>query len=224
MYKNSQYLIHDSHYPFHRKMYIRLLVRCHLRPIWPPVLPLNLTYIFIFLPPLSWANLPYTDFLQSNTKSHVHFLSLTSFIQRIHPSPKPFVTFRNKLLLGWGFVRHMPNPQAGWRPIFSCRRVLIQYIRRLRTRHGLLTRDPCNMDYLRLTFINLVNTSWLCWLLMRKHTLIWIANAMLLNVQWLSSPPFLLWAYHLILRSLSFCSIYCLKLYCLKAFTFIILF
>jgi hypothetical protein len=33
--------------PFHRKMYIRLLVRCHLRPIWPSVLPLNLTYFEI---------------------------------------------------------------------------------------------------------------------------------------------------------------------------------
>jgi hypothetical protein len=30
---------------FHRRMYSRLLVRCHLRPIRPPVLPLNLTYI-----------------------------------------------------------------------------------------------------------------------------------------------------------------------------------
>jgi hypothetical protein len=36
-----------------RKMYICLLVRCHLIPIWPPVLPLNLTYILRFLPPLA---------------------------------------------------------------------------------------------------------------------------------------------------------------------------
>jgi hypothetical protein len=42
------YLIHVSHSPFHRKMYIHLLVQCHLCPIWPPVLPLNLTYILIF--------------------------------------------------------------------------------------------------------------------------------------------------------------------------------
>jgi hypothetical protein len=28
--------------------YIRLLVQCHPCPIWPPVLPLNLTYILIF--------------------------------------------------------------------------------------------------------------------------------------------------------------------------------
>jgi hypothetical protein len=34
-------------------------------PIWPPVLTLNLTYIFIFLSQLSWANLPYTHFLHS---------------------------------------------------------------------------------------------------------------------------------------------------------------
>jgi hypothetical protein len=54
MYKKL-YLIHDSHFPFPRKMYIRLLVRCHLCPIWPPVLPLNTIYILIILPPLSWA-------------------------------------------------------------------------------------------------------------------------------------------------------------------------
>jgi hypothetical protein len=30
-------------------------------PIWPPVLPLNLTYILVFLSQLSWGNLPYRD-------------------------------------------------------------------------------------------------------------------------------------------------------------------
>jgi hypothetical protein len=44
----------------HRKMYIRLLVQCHLHPIWPPVLTLNLTYTLRFLLLLPWANLPYT--------------------------------------------------------------------------------------------------------------------------------------------------------------------
>jgi hypothetical protein len=39
-------LIHDSHSLFHRKMYIRLLFRCHLCSIWPPVFPLDLTYFF----------------------------------------------------------------------------------------------------------------------------------------------------------------------------------
>jgi hypothetical protein len=35
--------------PFHRKMYIRLLVWRHPHPIWPLVLPLNVSYILIFL-------------------------------------------------------------------------------------------------------------------------------------------------------------------------------
>jgi hypothetical protein len=38
------YLIHDSDSPSRRKMFIGLLVQYHLCPIWPPVLPLNLTY------------------------------------------------------------------------------------------------------------------------------------------------------------------------------------
>jgi hypothetical protein len=39
-------------------------VRCHLHPIWPPVLPLNLTYILRFLPPLPQFHYhfkPYTE-------------------------------------------------------------------------------------------------------------------------------------------------------------------
>jgi hypothetical protein len=42
-------LIYDSHSPFHRKMYDRLLVQCDPCPIWPPVLPLNLSYSSVFL-------------------------------------------------------------------------------------------------------------------------------------------------------------------------------
>jgi hypothetical protein len=40
------YPIHGSHSPFDRKMCILLLVWCHGPPIWPPALPLNLTYIW----------------------------------------------------------------------------------------------------------------------------------------------------------------------------------
>jgi hypothetical protein len=46
-------------------MYIHLLVLCHLHPTWPPVLPLNLTYILGFLPLLPWANLSYIYFKHS---------------------------------------------------------------------------------------------------------------------------------------------------------------
>jgi hypothetical protein len=53
----------DSHSSFHRKVYIRLLVWCHLWPIWPPVLPLNLflayfSYsgnIYIYICRLMWS-------------------------------------------------------------------------------------------------------------------------------------------------------------------------
>jgi hypothetical protein len=84
MYKKNLYLIHDSQSPFHRKVYIHLLLQCHLFPIWP-VLPRNPTYILIFLPPLSWANLPYTYISHSMSQSHVYFVW-------------PFATFWNKLI------------------------------------------------------------------------------------------------------------------------------
>jgi hypothetical protein len=43
----SLYIIHDSHSPFRRKMCTLPQVRCHRPPIWPPTLPLNLTYIWL---------------------------------------------------------------------------------------------------------------------------------------------------------------------------------
>jgi hypothetical protein len=56
------YLIHDSHFPFRRKMYILLLVRCHRLPIWPPAFPLNVTHILIVILIPSLVNRPYTNF------------------------------------------------------------------------------------------------------------------------------------------------------------------
>jgi hypothetical protein len=57
---------------------IRLLVQCHPCPNWPPVLPLNLTYIFICLWQMPWANLLYTGLLHSmyliSCQSPLHFV------------------------------------------------------------------------------------------------------------------------------------------------------
>jgi hypothetical protein len=47
MHKRNLYLIHNSHSPLHRKMCILPQVRCHCPPIWPPVITLNLTYIWL---------------------------------------------------------------------------------------------------------------------------------------------------------------------------------
>jgi hypothetical protein len=111
------YLIHDSQSPFDIKINIYLLVWCHLYIIWPPVLPLNLTYNLISLSQLAWEwtcpiQTPYFPCI----KSHVHFPWLRSFVQRTHPSPRPFATFCTKQR----FVGPMPNPQAGGPPLVSC--------------------------------------------------------------------------------------------------------
>jgi hypothetical protein len=87
-------------------------------------------------------------------KSHVHFLSLRSFIHRIRPGPRRFVIFRNKLIfLRRGVVSTMPKPLAWGTPLVGCPRMLIQFIRsylpypeavssirNLRTRHAVVTR------------------------------------------------------------------------------------
>jgi hypothetical protein len=108
--------------PFHRKMYIRLRVQCHLRPIWPLVLPLNLTYILRFLPPLPWANLPYTHFWTVQIPNLIHFLSLRSFIQGIHPGPRLFEDFRNKLIFyGEELLAPRQTPKLGDHPLLAVR-------------------------------------------------------------------------------------------------------
>jgi hypothetical protein len=92
--------------------------------------------------------------------NHIHFLSVKSFFQGIRPGPRLLVIFRNKLIfLRRGVVSRTPNPQAGGPPLIGCPRLLIQYIRsyppyleavssirNLRTRHGVVTMNPPNMD------------------------------------------------------------------------------
>jgi hypothetical protein len=64
--------------------------------------------------------------------------------------------FKTSLFVWWGVVSPTPNPQAGWPPHVGCRRLLIRYIRiyppnleavssirNLKTRHDVVTRDPC---------------------------------------------------------------------------------
>jgi hypothetical protein len=94
MFKKTLYQIHDSHSRLLSKTYIPLLVRCHLYPIWPLVLPLNIIYVFIFVLQLSLAILSSTYVLDS----HVHFSEFRSFTQRICPCLRPFVTFCNKII------------------------------------------------------------------------------------------------------------------------------
>jgi hypothetical protein len=117
---------HCSHSPCHRKMCILLLIWCHCPPIWPPALPLNLTFIWIFPLKLSLWSPPYTNSLCTMFQTHVHIPLLRSFIQRIHPGLRIF----NKLVFyGKGVVNSMPNPKAGGPPLAVCLQLLIQYIR-----------------------------------------------------------------------------------------------
>jgi hypothetical protein len=89
----------------------------------------------------------------------INFLSLRSFIQGIRPGPRLFVYFRNRLIFySEDLLVPRPTLQAGGPPLVGCTRLLIQYIRvyppylevvssirKLRTRHAVVTRDPPNM-------------------------------------------------------------------------------
>jgi hypothetical protein len=106
-------------------MYIRLLVQCHLHPIWPPVLPLNLTYILKFLPYYPERTCPIHTSDIPCTKSHVHFLSLRLFIQGICPSLGPILDFRNKLTFcGEELLAPHPTPRLEEHPLLAVRNCL----------------------------------------------------------------------------------------------------
>jgi hypothetical protein len=65
-----------------------------------------------------------------STKSHIHFLSLRSFMQGICPCPRLLTNSCNELIfLWWGLVSPTPNRQAGGPPLVGCLRLHIQYIR-----------------------------------------------------------------------------------------------
>jgi hypothetical protein len=142
----------DSHSPFHRKMCILPQVRCHRPPIWPPALPLNLTYISTVSSKLSLGSPPCTNSLHSTIRVSYHIPSLGSFIKRIRPGPRVYFVFRNKLIFyGGGLIA--PRPPPNWRTT-SCRLSVAVYsiysqltsiaggrssVRNLSTRHAVGT-------------------------------------------------------------------------------------
>jgi hypothetical protein len=64
--------------------------------------------------PLSKSNIPWP-------KSHVRFLLLGSFIQRIHPGLRPFVTFRNKFIFYSELLAQRPTPKLEGHPLSAVR-------------------------------------------------------------------------------------------------------
>jgi hypothetical protein len=94
--------------------------------IWPPVHPLNLTYILRFLLPLPWANLSSNI---PNTKSRNHFLSPRSFIYRIHPGPRLLQHFHNKLIFyREDLLAPRPTPKLEDHPFSAVHNCLLNII------------------------------------------------------------------------------------------------
>jgi hypothetical protein len=154
-----QSLIQDFYSNFNRKISNCLLVECHPCPVCPPVLPLHLTTnLLIFLQLLS-TNLPYRNSLNFMCKCHVNFLLFLEF-QRIRPSPRLCVTFRNKRFLWREVVSYMTNNQSERPSFVGCPEMLIQYICcyppymeavsstfNLKGRHVLVITDPLYMEF-----------------------------------------------------------------------------
>jgi hypothetical protein len=104
----SLYLIHDSHFPFCRKMFILLQVQCIV---------------------LSLENLPWTNFLHSMYQiSYPHSIPSVVYSKNLSKSEAP-LWFSQQLyfFLQWRAVSPTPNSQAGRLGLVVCPRLLIQY-------------------------------------------------------------------------------------------------
>jgi hypothetical protein len=93
------------------------MFQCHLHPIWTPVTPLNLPYILIFLPHHPEQTCPIYTSNILGTKSHVHFLALMSFIQRIYPGLRLLVNFLKKLIFYDEDLVPSPTPKLVDHPL-----------------------------------------------------------------------------------------------------------
>jgi hypothetical protein len=103
--------------PLSKKDVYHLLVQCHLYPIRPSILPVNLAYILILLSQMLTA---LYRLLMFHVPDHIHFSKPSSFIQGLLPILRHFVCFITNL-------SPMPNLSGG-PPLVSCPSLLIHYI------------------------------------------------------------------------------------------------
>jgi hypothetical protein len=123
MQKKNLYLIHDSHFPFHRKMCILLQVRCHCPPTKSNFYLVSSLETVIREPTLYKL----LTFHNPNLISIFHSLSrLSKESVQVRGLCKLFITVS---FYGEGLLTPRPTPKAGGPPLVFCPRLLIQYIR-----------------------------------------------------------------------------------------------
>jgi hypothetical protein len=67
------------------------------------------------------------SFEYNETKSHIYFISLKSFIQGIHPDPRLLANVRNKFILyGEGLLASSPTPKLEDHPFSAVRNCLFK--------------------------------------------------------------------------------------------------
>jgi hypothetical protein len=92
------YLIYDSRFPFHRKIFILPQVQYHCPPNRPPSLPLNLPYISTVPSKLSLGSPPYVNSLHSIIQISYPY-SVTWIVYSKNPSgSKALLRFSNKFI------------------------------------------------------------------------------------------------------------------------------
>jgi hypothetical protein len=130
--------------------YIRLLVGLKLYPIWTPVLPLNLTYIFwYFFRHCPERTCPIKSCYFPCPNHTSTFFSWGRFSKESFRIGL-FVTFRNKFIVyGEELLAPRPTTKLENQPMSAVRDCLFNIyaatLRNLRTRHAVVTRDPHNM-------------------------------------------------------------------------------
>jgi hypothetical protein len=108
-------------------MHFRLLVRFHLRPIWPPVRPPKCNLYFEISSATALSE-PALYILQTFHVPNLMsiFFSRRPFFQGIRPGPKLLENFRNKFIFyGEEFLVVRPIPKLEDRPLSAVRDCLV---------------------------------------------------------------------------------------------------
>jgi len=135
------------------KVYNPALAGCRHHPMWPLVLPLDLSYTLPVYLLLFSVNLPYGNFKHCPCSNLISNFICLGYSRKIHPSVGPCVTFHNKLVFrGEELLAPCPTSKLEDHPLLALCNWLFnifaatEHIWRLSPLYATQEHTPCHGD------------------------------------------------------------------------------